>query len=231
VTALGVSLNPTRLGLLDALERMGARIERRMLPAAGEEPLGDVTVTGPERLRGVDLPPEWVPRMIDEIPAWAIAAACARGRSRVAGAAELRVKESDRLALIAANLGALGIEVREHPDGLEIEGGRIGAGTVRSDGDHRIAMAFLALGTRAAGPVTVDDAASIATSYPGFVEALAGLGGQVETGAPARPGASPGPVARSGRGGRAQAAASAGRARPKRTVGRAAQAAQRRRAS
>ena len=186
VTARGVSLNPTRTALLEALEQMGARVMRRLLPAVGEEPLGDVTVTGPERLRGMDLPLEWVPRMIDEIPAWAIAAATAAGRSRLAGAAELRVKESDRLALIAANLGALGIEVRERPDGLEIEGGTIGGGRVRSDGDHRIAMAFLALGTRAQGPVTVDDTASIATSYPGFLEALAALGGEAVPGDAAR---------------------------------------------
>ena len=186
VEALGVSLNPTRSGLLDALERMGATVERRALAAAGEEPMGDVTVTGPERLTAIDLPAEWVPRMIDEIPAWAIAAATAEGRSRLSGAAELRVKESDRLALLAANLGALGITVREQKDGLEIEGGRVGAGTVRSDGDHRIAMAFATLGTRASGPVTVDDASSIATSYPGFAEALTSLRGQVEPASPRR---------------------------------------------
>jgi 3-phosphoshikimate 1-carboxyvinyltransferase len=184
VTALGVSLNPTRSGLLDALERMGARVERRTQPAAGEEPMGDVTVTGPQRLTAIDLPAEWVPRMIDEIPAWAMAAATAHGRSRISGAAELRVKESDRLALLAANLGTLGVTVREQKDGLEIEGGPIGGGTVRSDGDHRIAMAFAALGTRASGPVTVDDATGIATSYPGFAEALTALRGQVEPASP-----------------------------------------------
>jgi 3-phosphoshikimate 1-carboxyvinyltransferase len=186
VTALGVSLNPTRSALLEALERMGARVERKAQPAAGEEPVGDVTVTGPERLTAIDLPAEWVPRMIDEIPAWAMAAATARGRSRLAGAAELRVKESDRLALLAANLGALGITVREQKDGLEIEGGRVGGGTVKSDGDHRIAMAFATLGTRAAGPVTVDDASSIATSYPGFAAALTALQGLVEPASPRR---------------------------------------------
>jgi len=131
-------------------------------------------------LTAIDLPAEWVPRMIDEIPAWAMAAATAHGRSRISGASELRVKESDRLALLAANLGALGITVREQKDGLEIEGGRVGGGAVRSDGDHRIAMAFATLGTRAAGPITVDDASSIATSYPGFAEALTSLRGQVE---------------------------------------------------
>ena len=180
VTAEGVSLNPTRLGLLDALARMGATVECRQHPGAGEEPEGDVTVTGPERLRGVDLPNEWVPRMIDEIPAWAVAAATAAGPSRLAGAAELRVKESDRLSLLASNLAALGVVVRERPDGLEIEGGTIGAGTVRSGGDHRIAMAFAVLGTRARGPLVIDDASSIATSYPGFGAAFAALRGQLE---------------------------------------------------
>ena len=186
VTALGVSLNPTRSGLLDALEEMGAWVERRPHASAGEEPAGDVTVTGPERLRAIDLPAEWVPRMIDEIPAWAMAAATAEGRSRLSGAAELRVKESDRLELIAANLRTLGITVDERPDGLEIEGGPVGGGTVKSDGDHRIAMAFATLATRAAAPVTVDDASSIATSYPGFVEALSTLRGQVEPLSPRR---------------------------------------------
>ena len=180
VTALGVGLNPTRTALLDALEQMGARVEVRALPEAGEEPVGHITVTGPERLRGIELPAEWVPRMIDEIPAWAIAAATAAGRSRLSGAAELRVKESDRLALLAANLGALGIVVRERPDGLEIEGATVAGGAVRTGGDHRIAMAFAVLGTRAAGPIAIDDASSIATSYPGFADALTALGGRME---------------------------------------------------
>jgi 3-phosphoshikimate 1-carboxyvinyltransferase len=206
VVALGVSLNPTRVALLDALERMGARVERRALPAEGEEPVGDVTVTGPDRLRGADLPAEWVPRMIDEIPAWAIAAATAGGRSRLTGAQELRVKESDRLALLAANLAALGIAVREQPDGLEIEGGKIAGGTVVTGGDHRIAMAFAVLGTRAAGAITMDDASSIPTSYPGFVEALAALGGWIEAAAAGGSGAANGRRgASAARGGRAPA--------------------------
>ena len=181
VTALGVCLNPTRTALLDALERMGAGVERSALPAGGEEPVGDVTVTGPERLRALELPAEWVPRMIDEVPAWAIAAACASGRSVLTGAKELRVKESDRLALLAANFAALGIAARERPDGIEIEGGTVEGGEVRSGGDHRMAMAFAALGTRASSPLTIDDASSVATSYPGFVDALIALGGRVET--------------------------------------------------
>jgi 3-phosphoshikimate 1-carboxyvinyltransferase len=121
-----------------------------------------------------------VPRLIDEVPAWIIAAAAADGTSRLGGAAELRVKESDRLAALARGLAALGIAVGERPDGLEITGGRVRGGSVAAAGDHRIAMAFAVLGTLADGPVTVDDAASIATSYPGFAADLAALGGAVQ---------------------------------------------------
>ena len=204
VTACGVGLNPTRTGLLDVLEAMGAAVERRVGREEGGEPVGEVTVTGPERLRAFDIPPAWVPRLIDEIPAWMLAAAAAAGRSRLTGAGELRHKESDRLAALAMNLGRLGLEARELPDGLEIEGGRARGGSVDAAGDHRIAMAFAVLATRAAGPVTVEDAASIATSFPGFAATLGALGGVLEPGDPA----SAGPAARSG-----SAAAPGGRER------------------
>ena len=179
VTARGVSLNPTRTGLLDALEAMGAEVRRQQLRTEGGEPVGDVTVAGPERLKGVDLPPEWVPRLVDEVPAWAIAAAAAQGISRLRGAAELRLKESDRLAAIAENLAALGVTARSTADGLEIEGSRIGGGVVDARGDHRIAMAFATIGTLAREAVTVEDTVAIGTSYPGFVAALAALGADV----------------------------------------------------
>ncbi|MBI1798107.1 MAG: 3-phosphoshikimate 1-carboxyvinyltransferase [Candidatus Eisenbacteria bacterium] len=181
VTAEGVGLNPTRTGLLDVLEAMGARIERTCLREEMGEPVGDVSVTGPDRLQAFDVPPEWMPRLIDEAPAWAIAASAAPGISRLAGASELRIKESDRISSLSKNLSRLGIVTRERPDGLEVEGGVPRGGTVVSDGDHRIAMAFAALASRAASPVTIDDAASIATSYPGFAGALAALGARVET--------------------------------------------------
>lgn len=186
VTARGVSLNPTRTGLLDALEAMGAEVRREQLRTEGGEPVGDVTVTGPERLKGVDLPPEWVPRLVDEVPAWAIAAAAAQGVSRLRGAAELRLKESDRLAAIAENLATLGVTARSAADRLEIEGGRIGGGIVNARGDHRIAMAFATIGTLAREPVTVEDTAAIGTSYPGFVAALVALGADVTAGPLAR---------------------------------------------
>jgi 3-phosphoshikimate 1-carboxyvinyltransferase len=179
VTAEEVSLNPTRTGLLDALEAMGATVERANAREIAGEPIGDVTVTGPERLKAFAIPPEWVPRMIDEVPAWAIAAATANGRLALSGAGELRHKESDRIALLARNLGVVGISAREREDGLEIEGGRPRGGLVSAEGDHRIAMAFAALGHIAKDSITIQGSGGIATSYPGFLDALATLGGGV----------------------------------------------------
>jgi 3-phosphoshikimate 1-carboxyvinyltransferase len=180
VTATGVSLNPTRTGLLDVLARMGAGVEIEGRRTEAGEELGDVTVTGPRRLSAFDIPPEWVPRLIDEIPAWAVAASAADGRSRLTGAAELRLKESDRLAALAANLAHLGITADEFPDGIEIQGGMPRGGEVDAAADHRIAMAFAVMGTRAASAITIREASSIATSYPGFTADLARLGGLVE---------------------------------------------------
>ncbi len=184
VTAEGVSLNPTRTGLLDVLERMGARIERVALREQAGEPVGDVTVTGPDALASADVPARAVPTMIDEIPAWTIAASAARGTSRVRGAAELRVKESDRLASLASNLARLGVRVEETPDGLTVTGGPVQGGTVDAGGDHRIAMALAVLATRATAPVTIGDTCAIATSFPGFVETFAALGGDIDGAAP-----------------------------------------------
>jgi 3-phosphoshikimate 1-carboxyvinyltransferase len=180
VTAHGVSLNPTRSGLLEVLEQMGATVMRAHPRVACGEEVADVTVIGPERLLAVDIPPEWLPRLIDEIPAWAIAAAVAAGRSRLRGAAELRVKESDRLAVLAEDLGHLGIVVEEHEDGIEIDGGTLKGGTVRAMGDHRIAMAFAVAGSLARGPVVVEEAEGIETSYPGFADTFRALGGAIE---------------------------------------------------
>jgi 3-phosphoshikimate 1-carboxyvinyltransferase len=180
VTATSVGLNPSRTGFLDVLEAMGAPVSRGAVHEEMGEPVGDVTVRGPASLRPFDVPPEWVPRLIDEAPAWAVVASAAPGRSRLTGASELRVKESDRIALLARNLGVLGLTARELPDGLEVEGGVAGGGRVESGGDHRIAMAFAALGTRARGGVTIDDATQVITSYPGFARDLAALGGRLE---------------------------------------------------
>lgn len=180
VTARAVNLNPTRTALLDVLERMGAKVEHAHVREVAGESRGDVTVTGPEALAACDIPPEWIPRLIDEIPAWCIAAACARGVSRLTGAAELRVKESDRLSTLARGLTALGVAVREREDGLEITGGAVRGGTVATAGDHRIAMAFAALAARADGAIVLDDPSPVATSYPAFFADLTRLGFRVE---------------------------------------------------
>ena len=182
VTGTGVGLNPSRTGLLDVLEAMGARIERDALREEMGEPVGDVRVTGPERLRAFDVPPAWVPRMIDEAPAWAIAASAAAGRSRLTGAAELRVKESDRIAALE-QLRTLGVTMTTTAEGLVIRGTggrRLRGARVESHGDHRIAMAFGVAGLVSEGGVEVVDAGSAEVSFPGFFARLAALGAPVE---------------------------------------------------
>lgn len=173
VVLRGVGVNPTRIGLLEVLRAMGGRIDVSAEREEGGEPVADLSVRACD-LRGVDVPPELVPLAIDEFPALFVAAAFARGRTRVRGAAELRVKESDRLAVMARGLAALGVRVRELADGIEIEGGGASPGSVRSDGDHRIAMAFAMAGSRV--PVEVHDVANVATSFPGFEAAAAAVG-------------------------------------------------------
>ena len=168
-----VGMNPTRVGILDILERMGADVTRSNPRTAGGEPVADLRVRGTE-LRGVEVDPTLVPLAIDEFPAVFVAAAGARGVTRVTGAGELRVKESDRIAASAAGLAALGIPARATGDGMVIEGGAMSGGEVDSAGDHRIAMAFA---TAAAGaPVRVRDCRNVATSFPGF-EAVANAAG------------------------------------------------------
>ena len=117
--------------------------------------------------------------MIDEIPAWVIAASAAEGVSELRGAAELRVKESDRLRVLAANLERLGLACSEYPDGLAVTGGPISGGAVEAADDHRIAMAMALVGTRAAGPLTIEEAGGIGTSFPGFAATLTELGGDL----------------------------------------------------
>jgi 3-phosphoshikimate 1-carboxyvinyltransferase len=178
----GVGLNPRRCGLLDTLREMGADIGIGNEREAGGEPVGDLLATaGP--LRGVEVPAERAPAMIDEYPVLAVAAACATGTTVMRGLAELRVKESDRLAAVAQGLAACGVKVEEGPDSLAVHGlaGRPpGGGTVESRLDHRIAMSFLVLGLAAERPVTVDDAGPIETSFPGFADLMKSLGGRIE---------------------------------------------------
>ena len=170
-----VGLNPRRTGLLQALRLMGADIRIENEDESGGEPVGDLLVRHAP-LRGIALPEALVPDMIDEFPALFVAAAAAEGETVVRGAAELRVKESDRLASMAAGLQALGVAVDERPDGATIHGGRIGGGAVDSHGDHRIAMSFAVAGLVADGPVRIGDCANVATSFPGFVDLARGCG-------------------------------------------------------
>lgn len=180
VTAECMNLNPTRTGLLDVLAAMGAEVSIANAREEAGEPVGDVTVTGPARLRAFDVPAEWAPRLIDEVPAWVIAATAAEGRSSVSGASELRVKESDRVVALARNLAACGVAAEERPDGLVVEGGAPRGARIEAHLDHRIVMAFAALGARTSEPMTFDDVSSVATSYPAFFATLGALGASVE---------------------------------------------------
>ena len=162
-----VGMNPRRTGLLHVLRAMGADIAEENAGEQGGEPVADLRVRHAP-LRGIEVPVEHVPDMIDEFPALFVAAACAEGATVVSGAAELRVKESDRIATMAAGLRALGIEVDETPDGATIQGGRLSGGVVDSHGDHRIAMAFAIAAQSADGEVRIGDVANVATSFPGF---------------------------------------------------------------
>ncbi|NDK37509.1 3-phosphoshikimate 1-carboxyvinyltransferase [Pseudoxanthomonas gei] len=166
-----VGLNPRRTGLLVALRAMGADITEENRSEHGGEPVADLVVRHAP-LHGIEVPVEIVPDMIDEFPALFVAAAAAEGVTVVRGAAELRVKESDRLASMSAGLRTLGIDVEETADGASLHGGNIGAGSVESHGDHRIAMAFSVAAQVASGPVRVGDVANVATSFPGY-DALA----------------------------------------------------------
>jgi 3-phosphoshikimate 1-carboxyvinyltransferase len=164
-----VGMNPRRTGLLHVLRAMGADIVEENRHEAGGEPVADLVVRHAE-LRGIEVPVEHVADMIDEFPALFVAAACAEGVSTIRGAGELRVKESDRIAVMATGLRALGIRIDETPDGAVIEGGALDGGAVESHGDHRCAMAFAVAGAVARGVITIRDCANVATSFPGFVE-------------------------------------------------------------
>ncbi|MCD0257753.1 3-phosphoshikimate 1-carboxyvinyltransferase [Xanthomonas melonis] len=167
VVLRAVGLNPRRTGLLAALRLMGADITEENPAEHGGEPVADLRVRYAP-LQGASIPEALVPDMIDEFPALFVAAAAAQGSTVVSGAAELRVKESDRLAAMAAGLRTLGVRVDETPDGATIHGGAIGSGVIESHGDHRIAMAFAIAGQLSTGSVQVNDVANVATSFPDF---------------------------------------------------------------
>jgi 3-phosphoshikimate 1-carboxyvinyltransferase len=180
VTVEGVLMNPLRIGLFDTLREMGADLTISRQRDEGGETVADVTARH-SALVGVETPAERAPSMIDEYPILAVAAAFARGRTTMLGIGEMRVKESDRIALTAAGLNACGVEVEEGPEHLTV----IGSGAVRggarvvTHGDHRIAMSHIVLGQAAEQPVSVDEPGMIATSFPGFVELMRGLGGEI----------------------------------------------------
>ena len=175
LTVRRVGVNPTRTGLLTMLRLMGAQITVTPRDDAGPEPMADISVHA-GALRGATIPPELVPLAIDELPILFIAAACATGETLVTGAAELRVKESDRLAVMAAGLTALGVRCELLPDGIRIQGGTLHGGRVDSHGDHRVAMAFAIASVRATRPIEIGDVANVATSFPGFPEAARQVG-------------------------------------------------------
>ena len=180
VSIPAVLLNPRRIGLLYALREMGAHVEVTNRRQSGGEEIADLIVRA-SSLNGIEVPPEWAPSMIDEYPILSVAAAFAQGRTVMRGLEELRVKESDRLAAMASGLKAIGVQVEELTDGLIIEGmsGSVpGGGTIATHMDHRIAMSFLIAGLATRAPVTVDDTAMIATSFPEFETLMRELGAQ-----------------------------------------------------
>jgi 3-phosphoshikimate 1-carboxyvinyltransferase len=163
-----VGVNPTRTGVIDILRLMGADIEALNPRLAGGEPVADLRVRHAP-LCGIRIPEELVPLAIDEFPALFVAAACAEGETVLTGAEELRVKESDRIQVMADGLNALGIVARPTQDGMIIRGGPLSGGVVDSRGDHRIAMSFAIAALRAGGPIRIRDCANVNTSFPGFV--------------------------------------------------------------
>jgi 3-phosphoshikimate 1-carboxyvinyltransferase len=177
-----VGINPTRTGVIDILRAMGADIELIDPREAGGEPVADLRVRAAP-LSGIQIPESLVPLAIDELPAVFIAAACAEGETILTGAAELRVKESDRIQVMADGLRLLGIEVEPRPDGIRIRGGamhavaKTGSPTlIDSHGDHRVAMSFAMAALRATDPIEIADCANVATSFPGFAGLAARVG-------------------------------------------------------
>jgi 3-phosphoshikimate 1-carboxyvinyltransferase len=180
----GVGVNKTRVGVINILRAMGGDIELLDRRLSGGEAVADIRVRH-SRLRGIRIPVDQVPLAIDELPVLFIAAACAEGETVLNGAEELRVKESDRIQVMADGLARLGVHAEPLPDGMRIRGGEIGStgdpGSTDSEpihahGDHRIAMSFAIAALRARGPVAIRDCANVETSFPGFVDLASGVG-------------------------------------------------------
>ncbi|WP_025127127.1 bifunctional prephenate dehydrogenase/3-phosphoshikimate 1-carboxyvinyltransferase [Pseudomonas sp. PH1b] len=170
-----VGINPTRTGVIDILRLMGADIRLENQREVGGEPVADLHVRA-AKLKGIEIPEELVPLAIDEFPVLFVAAACAEGRTVLRGAEELRVKESDRIQVMADGLLALGVKCEPTADGIIIDGGQIGGGEVHGHGDHRIAMAFSVASLRANAPIRIHDCANVATSFPNFLGLCAQVG-------------------------------------------------------
>lgn len=181
ITLTQVGLNPTRDGFLHCLREMGADVTIQNQSEGASEPVGDIHVRYNGPLSGLDVPVERVPDMIDELPLLMAVAAAAKGVTRIRGAAELRVKESDRIAVMAKGLRTLGVSLTEYPDGIDISGRQVTGGEVESADDHRCAMSFAVLGLVASEPVRIKNAEYIATSYPVFMDDMNQLGASLET--------------------------------------------------
>lgn len=179
ITLQHVGINPTRIGVINILKQMGADISLSNQTVTGGEPVADIRVRY-SPLTGIEIPADQVPLAIDEFPAIFIAAACAEGRTVLTDAEELRVKESDRIQVMADGLQALGINAQPTADGIVIEGGVIGSGEVDSHGDHRIAMSFAMAALQAGGTIQINDCANVATSFPNFVELATDCGLQID---------------------------------------------------
>jgi len=180
ITLEHVGINPTRTGVIDILKLMGADIALSNQRIAGGEPVADIRVKS-ARLKGVHIPESLVPLAIDEFPVLFVAAACAQGETVVTGAEELRVKESDRIQVMADGLQALGVSAEATPDGMIIQGGAaVHGGTVHSHDDHRIAMAFAMLSLCADGEIHIEECDNVNTSFPGFAELAASCGLEIE---------------------------------------------------
>jgi len=176
-----VGLNPTRVGVVNILRQMGADITITNEHTVGGEPVGDIRIKSAP-LKGIKIPEDQVPLAIDEFPVLFIAAVCAEGETVLSGAEELRVKESDRIQVMADGLAQLGVRTDVKPDGIVIQGSTMQGGTVHSHGDHRIAMAFSVAALRAQGEITINDCANVATSFPNFVELANRVGMNVQVG-------------------------------------------------
>lgn len=170
-----VGINPTRTGVISILKLMGANIEIFNERIVGGEPVADLHVVY-SPLKGIDIPENLVPLAIDEFPVLFVAAACAEGQTRLTGAEELRVKESDRIQVMADGLKILGVDAQPTKDGMIIQGGSISGGVVDSHGDHRIAMSFSIAGLRASGLITIEDCENVNTSFPEFKDLAKNLG-------------------------------------------------------